>query len=325
MTVKAIDNSGFNFKAYLHKQAFYEGVQGYFVAQGRAWSNCAKCKRDAGKTANEAWEECIQEYSGQKSNDDWAYKYGSDDEDKMKIGKAVATETPKKDAEVTESQLGKRDNQGPEQVSERQLDTYRDDDDKVLTEKQLAKVRKEASAVVPKDGSQGRSMSVETNMTDVDVAKKALEDIGFKPHVPQGYSKEVKTNMTDLDTLKKALETVKPEWRGRIRIQESVEPQEFSVKISDYPAGTLPKKFLNRLNKEYEKMKGMQDKTSGFNFRAWLSKRAKDEQVTESQLGKRDNQGPEQVAEKQLEAQREEPDGEVITERQLDKVRKDKP
>jgi hypothetical protein len=136
--VKPVTTSGFNFKNYLQKHSFYEGTQGYWVAQSRAWANCTKCKQDAGKSAQEAWQECIDEYSGKKSNEEWAYQYASDVEDKMT--KAAATE---KSCPVctTEKQLGDRKGKEPDILTEKQIEKDRKGEEEVTTEKQLGKVR----------------------------------------------------------------------------------------------------------------------------------------------------------------------------------------
>ena len=56
----------FNLKQHLEKTANYEGAQGYFVGQTRTWQNCVRLKRNAGGTAMEAWEDCLESY--QKDN-----------------------------------------------------------------------------------------------------------------------------------------------------------------------------------------------------------------------------------------------------------------
>lgn len=55
----------------LQKKANYEGVQGYFVAQTRAWQNCVACKQKDKKSAQEAWNECLEDYQKTSSNLEW--------------------------------------------------------------------------------------------------------------------------------------------------------------------------------------------------------------------------------------------------------------
>ena len=78
-------SGGFNFKNWLNKQALYEGVQGYFVAQRRAWANCVKCKQDAGEGAQKAWDSCLEEFQKGGKGGKWAYDYASDSKDKIKL------------------------------------------------------------------------------------------------------------------------------------------------------------------------------------------------------------------------------------------------
>lgn len=61
----------FNLKSFLEKKANYEGVQGYMVAETRAWQNCVRCKQAAGKGAQEAWEKCLEEYQKMQGSLDW--------------------------------------------------------------------------------------------------------------------------------------------------------------------------------------------------------------------------------------------------------------
>lgn len=57
------------------KQAFYEGGKGQVTTQTRCMMNCYKVKREAGKSAQEAWQNCLDEYNEPKSNSKWAEKY----------------------------------------------------------------------------------------------------------------------------------------------------------------------------------------------------------------------------------------------------------
>jgi len=71
----------FNLKSYLEKTAnmSYEGAQGYFLAQQRAWMNCSKCKREQGKSAGEAWQECFEEFQKGDRKMSWLANYASDE------------------------------------------------------------------------------------------------------------------------------------------------------------------------------------------------------------------------------------------------------
>lgn len=61
----------FNLKNFMVKKAQYEGVQGYMIAQTRAWQNCVRCKQASGKGAQEAWEKCLEEYQKTQGTFDW--------------------------------------------------------------------------------------------------------------------------------------------------------------------------------------------------------------------------------------------------------------
>lgn len=67
----------FNLKSFLTKQASYEGLQGYWSAQSRAWCNCFKQKLEASKdkSAQKAWQTCLDEYNKDAGNTSWALKY----------------------------------------------------------------------------------------------------------------------------------------------------------------------------------------------------------------------------------------------------------
>ena len=64
----------FNLKNFLEKKAYYEGVQGYMVAETRAWQNCVRCKMKDGKGAQESWESCLDEYQKMAGTTDWIEK-----------------------------------------------------------------------------------------------------------------------------------------------------------------------------------------------------------------------------------------------------------
>ena len=63
--------ASFNLKRALTKKAMYEGAQGYFVLQKRAWMNCVRCKLNDGKGAQNSWQECINEYQKDGNNVKW--------------------------------------------------------------------------------------------------------------------------------------------------------------------------------------------------------------------------------------------------------------
>ena len=66
----------FNLKKHI-KKAFYEDDRGYMQDQSRAWMNCYKQKCDMGKSPQEAWNECKDEYQTSKKDGNWAIKYTS--------------------------------------------------------------------------------------------------------------------------------------------------------------------------------------------------------------------------------------------------------
>jgi len=55
----------------MEKKANYEGAQGYMVAQTRAWQNCIRCKQSDGKSAQESWDKCLEEYQKTQGTTDW--------------------------------------------------------------------------------------------------------------------------------------------------------------------------------------------------------------------------------------------------------------
>lgn len=61
----------FNHHQYsLRKKAFNDNVRGYSQENTRAFELCIKCKRDEGKEASEAWNECLEEYQD-KTESNW--------------------------------------------------------------------------------------------------------------------------------------------------------------------------------------------------------------------------------------------------------------
>jgi len=70
----------FNLKRFIEKRANMdsEGSQGYFLAQSRAWMNCSKCKRNEGKTAQQAWQECFEEFQAGDRKLSWLEHYAKD-------------------------------------------------------------------------------------------------------------------------------------------------------------------------------------------------------------------------------------------------------
>lgn len=70
----------FNLKTHLTKTASmaYEGSQGYFLAQQRAWMNCIKCKQTDGKSAQESWQGCFDEFQKGDRKLSWVQNYAGD-------------------------------------------------------------------------------------------------------------------------------------------------------------------------------------------------------------------------------------------------------
>jgi hypothetical protein len=81
----------FNLRSYMEKTAnmAYEGSQGYFLAQQRAWMNCSKCKRDNGKSAQEAWQDCFDEFQEGDRKMSWLENYASDEVQNVKKESAI--------------------------------------------------------------------------------------------------------------------------------------------------------------------------------------------------------------------------------------------
>jgi hypothetical protein len=70
----------------LVKQAQYDGIQGYWIRNGRCFDNCYRQKRTdvAKKSAQEVWSECHSEWvdSLMKNSSDWD-KYANNNSDEM--------------------------------------------------------------------------------------------------------------------------------------------------------------------------------------------------------------------------------------------------
>ena len=82
----------FNLKNHLmQKKANYEGVQGYFVAQTRAWQNCVCKEQGKGVSAQKAWQGCLEEYQKTDGKLEWVEKHCSDDN---KIQKSAQSSDP---------------------------------------------------------------------------------------------------------------------------------------------------------------------------------------------------------------------------------------
>ena len=81
----------FNLHNYMQKTAnmAYEGSQGYFLAQQRAWMNCSKCKRVAGKTAQDAWQECFDEFQKGDRKLSWLESYAKEESSRVAKESAV--------------------------------------------------------------------------------------------------------------------------------------------------------------------------------------------------------------------------------------------
>jgi len=65
----------FNLQKYLFRGTNYNGIQGYWATQTRAWQNCVGCKQKHNKSAQEAWEECLNEYQKGDGALGWISKY----------------------------------------------------------------------------------------------------------------------------------------------------------------------------------------------------------------------------------------------------------
>jgi len=71
----------FNLNTF-RKKAFYEGIQGYWNDQTKACQVCYKYKYDEGKTPQEAWQECIEEYNTAADKAEWLKKICGQQKDK---------------------------------------------------------------------------------------------------------------------------------------------------------------------------------------------------------------------------------------------------
>ena len=73
-------NTTFNLSTYLTKKAnmAYEGSQGYFQAQQRAWQRCVACKQKEGKSAQESWQGCFDEFQKGDRKLSWIQNYAGD-------------------------------------------------------------------------------------------------------------------------------------------------------------------------------------------------------------------------------------------------------
>jgi len=68
--------TSFNLKTF-RKQAFYEGGKGQITNQSRCLMNCYKFQRENNKKsgAQEAWQNCLNEYNDDKKSGNWSSKY----------------------------------------------------------------------------------------------------------------------------------------------------------------------------------------------------------------------------------------------------------
>jgi len=74
----------FNLKKYLmQKKANYDGIQGYWVAQTRAWQNCVCHKQKKGASAQNAWQECLEQYQKGDGRLDWIADYVPEESSKI--------------------------------------------------------------------------------------------------------------------------------------------------------------------------------------------------------------------------------------------------
>ena len=74
----------FNLKKHLlQKQANYDGIQGYWVAQTRAWQNCVGCKQKKGASAQEAWMKCLEEYQKGEGKLSWVANHVPEESSKI--------------------------------------------------------------------------------------------------------------------------------------------------------------------------------------------------------------------------------------------------
>ena len=74
----------FNLKKHLlQKKANYDGIQGYWVAQTRAWQNCIGCKQKKGASAQKAWQECLDQYQKGDGALSWVADYVPEESSKI--------------------------------------------------------------------------------------------------------------------------------------------------------------------------------------------------------------------------------------------------
>jgi hypothetical protein len=82
----------FNLKKF-RKHAFYEGARGYFQGETKAKQICYKCKYDDGRSPQQAWKECAEEYNEAGDKGDWVLKY-SNVPDGKKSAERLTSKTP---------------------------------------------------------------------------------------------------------------------------------------------------------------------------------------------------------------------------------------
>jgi hypothetical protein len=98
----------FNLKSFMKTANMaYEGSQGYFLAQQRAWMNCSKCKREEGKSAQDAWQECFDEFQDGDRKMSWLENYAADEAGK--ISKESAIDYSEEVIKLASSGLGIKD------------------------------------------------------------------------------------------------------------------------------------------------------------------------------------------------------------------------
>jgi len=74
----------FNLKKHLlQKQANYDGIQGYWVAQTRAWQNCVCSKQKKGASAQDAWMKCLEQYQKGDGKLSWVADYVPEESSKI--------------------------------------------------------------------------------------------------------------------------------------------------------------------------------------------------------------------------------------------------
>ena len=74
----------FNLKKHLlQKKANYDGIQGYWIAQTRAWQNCIGCKQKKGASAQKAWQECLDQYQKGDGALSWVADYVPEESSKI--------------------------------------------------------------------------------------------------------------------------------------------------------------------------------------------------------------------------------------------------